>query len=72
MAVVSKRSVKHPIDVFEKEVLDISKSYLSDHFFMSRNIFEITGQILRNVRDAYTNVKRAKFLQNFFQEYSKL
>lgn len=72
LAVVSKRNVKHPVEVFEKEVLDLQKRYLTDNFFMSRNIFEITEEIHRSVGESYVNIKTAKFLQNFFQEYSRL
>lgn len=72
LAVVSKRNVKHPVEVFEKEVLELQKRYLSDHFFMSRNIFEITEEIHRAVGESYVNIKTAKFLQGFYQEYSRL
>lgn len=72
LAVVSKRNVKTPIELFEKEVLELQKRYLSDHFFMSRNIFEITEEIHRSVGESYVNIKTAKFLQNFYQEYSRL
>lgn len=69
---MSKRNVKHPVDVFEKEVLELQKRYLSDNFFMSRNIFEITEEIHRSAAESCVNIKTAKFLQNFFQEYSRL
>lgn len=64
--------MKTPIELFEKEVLELQKRYLSDHFFMSRNIFEITEEIHRSVGESYVNIKTAKFLQNFYQEYSRL
>lgn len=72
LAVVSKRNVKHPVEMFEKEVLELQKRYLSDHFFMSRNIFEITEEIHRDVAESYVNIKTAKFLQNFYAEYARL
>lgn len=72
LAVVSKRNVKLPVEQFEKDVLELQKRYLSDHFFMSRNIFEITEEIHFNVGQSYANIRTAKFLQNFFFEYSTL
>lgn len=69
---MSKRNVKLPVEQFEKDVLELQKRYLSDNFFMSRNIFEITEEIHFNVGQSYSNIKTAKFLQNFFFEYSTL
>lgn len=69
---VAKRNVKVQVDLFEREVLDLQKQYLSDHFFMSRNIFEITEEIHRSVHESYHNIRTAKFVKNFFEEYSRL
>lgn len=69
---VSKRNVKRPVEIFEKEVLDLQKRYLTDNFFMTRNIFEITEEIHRSVSESYVQIKTAKYLQTFFTEYSRL
>lgn len=69
---VAKRNVKYPVDFFERDVLEIQKQYLSDHFFLSRNIFEITEEIHRSVSESYHHIKTAKHVQKFFEEYSRL
>ena len=69
---MSKRNVKAQVDAFERDVLELQKKYLADHFFLTRNIFEITEEIHRDVGDSYVNIKTAKYLQGFYLEYARL